>query len=152
MKNRLILIILILFLTGCERKPLLDKLSGSKVTETITITEWGKWIPTHIVVKRDQTFTVTASGKISIGTRNYFPDGLAYDFTNGYSGYLYWGILVGNAPLGKLYGQVNNLNLPLGSDFNGTSPADGILYLGIIDYNWPGLSITGSYTVTITVE
>jgi len=151
MKNRLILIIFILFLTGCERKPLLDKLSGSKVTETITITEWGKWIPTHIIVKKDQTFTVTVTGKIIAS--DFFnhswtlnPSGIPRGPSEGNNPFVqnvYTGVLVGKIGLTTPY--------ILGASYTGISLSDGVLELGINNSDLCTLT-SGSYTITITAE
>jgi len=143
-----------LFLTGCERKPLLDKLSGSKVTETITITEWGKWIPTHLVVKEGQTFTVTATGKMSsywndcpsCGICTFNPNGRSYSSGSDPNAFIpseIPGVLVGRIGL-------TSANI-LKASYTGISPHDGLLELGI--NSWSNMTfISGSYTVTITAE
>jgi len=164
MKNRLILIIFIFFLTGCERKPLLDKLSGAKVTETITIDRWGEWVPTHIVLKSGQTFTVTATGKINVvfpagyfaDNWEYFydPSGYQIRFYNGnyYDGQYYIGgeIIPGEIS-GKLYGKICDSAFGLGSYYESPAPVGGLLYLAINDFN-QGTIQTGCYTIVVVAE
>jgi len=133
------------------------EITNLKISETITITEWGKWIPTRIIVKKDQTFTVTATGGLT-GYINgmpwliiFTPSGLPGPGSQCYPGGSSYSFIP-NENAGILVGRIG-LTTPyiLGASYTGISLSDGVLELGINNSTGCTL-VSGSYIVTITVE
>jgi len=151
MKNKIVIIILSLFLTGCERKPLLDNLSGAKVTQEIMIDKWGQWIPTNIFIKKGQTFRITAKGNISLSY--WYNNQIAIIDPRGRKVSDERDIFIPYENVGVLVGRIGIYSgvYVFGESCDGISMYDGVLELGINNSSYYNF-VSGSYTVTVTIE
>lgn len=122
-----------------HRRPPLNEL----VTRPVEVPANVQWVATGIQLRRGQHFAISATGQWSNA-------GPAVIGPNGFSNYPYPGTLLAGANLASLVGRVGDQLFSVGGTFDGTSPADGELFLSINDT--PGTFADNQGLLSVTVR